>query len=64
MPEKIPAKEGTYMNKPIMTIYPGPGEQFPFTFGVSKARAILQYLDEIKQFVEKYGKKNEQQDAK
>ncbi|MBN1639350.1 MAG: hypothetical protein JW866_10300 [Ignavibacteriales bacterium] len=62
MPEKIPAKEGTYMEKPILTIYPGPGEQYPFTFGVSKARAILLYLDEIKQFVEKHEKKNEKQD--
>lgn len=33
-----------------------PGERYPFSFGLSKAKLILANLDAIKKFVESEGK--------
>ncbi|HPI73071.1 MAG TPA: hypothetical protein PK843_06945 [bacterium] len=46
---------GEYKGNPVITL--NPGERFPFTFGVSKARLILQHLEDIRAFVDKYGEK-------
>ncbi len=51
--EKIPAEIGEYKGSPIITIFTGNNANFKFSFGVSKAKAILAYLDEIKEFIEK-----------
>ncbi|MBI3194814.1 MAG: hypothetical protein HYZ34_10175 [Ignavibacteriae bacterium] len=34
-----------------------PGSKFPFSFGVGKAKLILENIDAIKKFVEEYGRK-------
>ncbi len=34
-----------------------PGGKFPFSFGVGKAKMILENIDAIKRFAEEYGKK-------
>lgn len=44
--------ESEFKGRPILTL--NPGEKYPFSFGLSKAKLILQYIDEIKAFVEKY----------
>lgn len=46
---------GEYKGNPVLTL--NPGERFPFSFGVGKAKLVLQHLDEIRSFVEKYGEK-------
>ncbi len=45
---------GEYKGRPIITL--NPGDRFPFSFGVNKAKMILAHLDEIRAFVEKYEK--------
>jgi len=52
--EKLAAEVGEYKGSPIITIFTGNNPNFKFSFGVSKAKAILAYLDEIKDFVEKH----------
>jgi hypothetical protein len=57
MPEEKPAaKRGEYQGNPIITIYINNNENFRFSFGYSKAKAILAYLDEIKEFVDEMEK--------
>jgi len=34
-----------------------PGSRFPFSFGVTKAKLILEHVDDIKKFVEEHGNK-------
>ena len=34
-----------------------PGSRFPFSFGVNKAKLILEHIDDIKKFVDEYGTK-------
>jgi len=36
-----------------------PGSRFPFSFGLGKAKLILQHLDSIKKFVSDFDKKTE-----
>lgn len=50
--EKLPAEIGEYKGSPIITIFTGNNANYKFSFGVSKAKAILAYLDEIKKFIE------------
>ena len=44
--------ESEYKGRPILTL--NPGEKYPFSFGLSKAKLILKYIDAIRAFVEKY----------
>jgi len=43
-----------YKGRPVITL--NPGERYPFTFGLAKAKLILQHLDDIRDFVEKHDK--------
>jgi hypothetical protein len=50
--------------KPIVDEYKGnkilvlnPGSKFPFSFGLAKAKLVLQHLDAIRQFVQEFDKK-------
>jgi hypothetical protein len=49
--EKIPATIGEYKGNAIISIPVAGSTKYPFTFGLNKARAILEYLDDIKKFV-------------
>lgn len=42
---------GEYKGNPVITLHIGP--RGGFTFGLTKARAIIKYLDDIKAFIEK-----------
>ncbi|HPG40930.1 MAG TPA: hypothetical protein PLP19_18105 [bacterium] len=52
--QSVGPTESEYKGKPILTL--NPEDRYPFSFGVTKAKLILQYLDEIKAFIEKYDK--------
>jgi hypothetical protein len=54
--EKLPAEVGEYKGSTILTIFTGNNPNYKFSFGVSKAKAILNYLDDIKKFVEEHDK--------
>lgn len=41
-----------FKGKPVLVLKRDENDKFPFSFGVSKARLILENLDEIKKFVE------------
>ncbi|MBN1996768.1 hypothetical protein JW935_04390 [candidate division KSB1 bacterium] len=43
-----------YKGRPVITL--NPGDRYPFTFGVSKAKLLLENLEHIKKFVEDYDK--------
>jgi len=56
MPENETAKQeevtvGEYKGNPVITLPIGP--RGGFSFGLTKARAILKYLEDIKAFIEK-----------
>lgn len=40
-----------FKGKPVMIIRRDENDRYPFTFGMSKARMILENIDEIKKFV-------------
>lgn len=41
-----------YKGKPILVIKRNEDDKYPFSFGLSKARMILENIEEIKKFVE------------
>ncbi len=49
-------ERGEFKGKPILILKRDENEKFPFSFGLSKARLILENFDEIKKFVEENSK--------
>jgi hypothetical protein len=45
-------EKGEYRGKPVLIIKRTKDDRFPFAFGLSKARLIIEHIDEIKKFVE------------
>lgn len=45
-----------FKGKPVIIIRRDENDKYPFTFGLSKARLILENLEEIKRFVEENAK--------
>jgi hypothetical protein len=41
-----------YKGKPLIVLKRGEDDKFPFSFGISKAKLILEHIEEIKKFVE------------
>ena len=41
-----------FKGKPVLILRRNEEDRFPFSFGVSKARLIVEYFEEIKKFVE------------
>lgn len=41
-----------FKGRPVLIIRRDENDKYPFTFGLSKARLILENLDEIKKFVQ------------
>jgi hypothetical protein len=48
-------KVSEYKGRPVLTL--NPEDRFPFTFGLSKAKLIIQHLDSIKAFIEQQNEK-------
>jgi hypothetical protein len=49
-------EESEFKGNPMIVLKNGPDDQFPFQFGVKKAKLVLESIEEIKKFVEKYDK--------
>lgn len=62
--EKAQAVKGEYQGNPVLTIYINNNTNYRFSFGYSKAKAILTYLDEIKEFVAEHEKEKEEKEVK
>ena len=45
-------ERGEFKGKPLIILKRNAEDKYPFSFGVSKAKLILDNLDEIKKFVE------------
>jgi len=45
-----------YNGNPVMAIKRDESDNYPFRFGLRKAQLILENIDEIKKFVNKYSK--------
>jgi len=41
-----------FNGRPVIILRRGEGDKYPFTFGLSKARLILENLEEVKKFVD------------
>jgi len=52
-------EESEYMGKPMLVIKNDEKDRFPFSFGVSKAKKIMGALEQIKAFVQKHDKPEE-----
>ncbi len=44
-----------YKGKPLIVIKRSEDDKYPFSFGLSKAKLILENIEEIKKFVEENG---------
>ena len=44
-------EHGDYNGKPILILRRTPEDKFPFSFGIAKAKMILENIEEIKKFV-------------
>jgi hypothetical protein len=54
----MPASESEFKGNPMLVLTQGPDDRFPFQFGLKKAKLILENIEEIKKFVEKYSNKS------
>ncbi len=49
-------ERGEFRGKPILILKRDENEKFPFSFGLGKARLIIDNFEEIKKFVEENAK--------
>ena len=52
----MPTKTGEYKGHPTISLLKDENDKLPFTFGLTKARLIMENLDAVKEFVEKNAK--------
>jgi hypothetical protein len=45
------AERSEFKGKPMLILKRSEDEKFPFSFGVTKAKMILEHIEEIKKFV-------------
>ena len=45
------AERSEFKGNPMLVLKRGDDEKFPFSFGLTKARMILDHIEEIKKFV-------------
>jgi hypothetical protein len=55
MADKLPVQTEQYKGKPMLKLPMGTDGRWFFSFGISKARKILEYLPEIQTFVNQHG---------
>jgi hypothetical protein len=48
--------ESEYKGNPMIVLKNSEEDKFPFQFGVKKAKLVLENIEAIRQFVEKYDK--------
>jgi len=59
--EKLSATVGEYKGNAIISLPVAGSTKYPFTFGLNKAKAIMEYLDDIRKFVEDQDTKVEEE---
>lgn len=53
-------EESEYMGKPMLVLKNDEKDRFPFSFGLAKAKKIIEAVEDIKKFVEKHNKPEEE----
>jgi len=48
--------QGEYKGSPMLIIKKSPDDQYPFQFGLKKAKLILEHINDIQSFVEEHDK--------
>ncbi len=59
--EKLGATIAEFKGNPVISLPVSGSMRYPFTFGLNKAKAIIQYLDDIKKFIEEQEAKKEKE---
>lgn len=54
--KKVMVERSEFKGKPIIILKRDDEDKYPFSFGMTKARLILDSIDEIKKFVEENSK--------
>jgi hypothetical protein len=49
-------ERGEFKGKPVLILKRSEDERYPFSFGLSKAKLILDHIEDIKKFVEENNK--------
>jgi hypothetical protein len=49
-------EESEYKGNPLLVLKNDENDRYPFSFGISKAKKILECIDDIKAFVDKHDK--------
>lgn len=57
------AKRLIYKDNPVIVLFVNEDEKYPFSFGLAKARLILNNIEEIKKFVSDNEKNNNKQNS-
>ena len=47
----MPVERTEYKGQPVIILKRNDNDKYPFSFGLSKARLIIEYFEEIKKFV-------------
>lgn len=50
----MPATESEFKGNPMIVLSQGDEDKFPFQFGLKKAKLVIEYLEDIKKFIEKH----------
>ena len=54
--KKVLVERGEFKSKPVLILRRDEDEKFPFSFGLTKARLIIDAFEDIKKFVEENSK--------
>ena len=46
------AERSTFKNNPVITLKENENDQYGFTFGIKKAKLILEHIEDIQDFVD------------
>ncbi len=52
------AVESEFKGNPMLVLRQDAEDRFPFQFGLKKAKLVLEHIDEIQKFVNKYSKES------
>lgn len=51
-------EEAEYKGNPLIVLKYTPEDRYPFQFGVKKAKLVVEHIEDIKKFIEKFDKKD------
>ncbi len=54
------AEEAEYKGNPMLVLKNSEEDRYPFQFGLKKAKLVLEHIEDVKKFVEKYDKPKEE----